>query len=99
MILATTASSIEGYQIIGYKGTAQGVTFEDLLNNTEALGANAVLNVCYDNALSTDTLFHGSAVFVKPNHVPAVLPDLLGTRDELALKHEIQSSGQTFQEK
>jgi uncharacterized protein YbjQ (UPF0145 family) len=71
VIFATTASSIEGYQIIGYKGTGQGATFEDLLNNTEALGANAVLNVCYDNAVSVDTLFHGSAVVIKSIPIPA----------------------------
>lgn len=71
MIFATTASSIEGYQIIGYKGAAQGLTFEDLLNSTEALGANAVLNVCYDNAVSTDTLFHGTAVVIEPRPAPA----------------------------
>lgn len=35
MIFATTASSIEGYQIIGYEGTAQGTTFEELLNGMQ----------------------------------------------------------------
>lgn len=71
MIFATTAPSIEGYRIIGYKGTVQGATFEDLLNSTGVLRANAVLNVCYDNALSTDTLFHGSAVVIEPVPIPA----------------------------
>lgn len=70
MIFATTTSTVEGYQIVGYRGTVQGTTFEDLLNNTEALGANAVLNVCYDNALSTDTLFQGSAVVIEPAPIP-----------------------------
>ena len=71
MIFATTASSIDGYQIVAFKGTAQGATFEELLHNTEILNANAVLNVCYDNALSTDTLFHGSAVVIEPVPIPA----------------------------
>ena len=71
MIFATTASSIEGYKIVAFKGTAQSETFEGLLNQTEALGANAVLNICFDNALSTDTLFHGSAVVIEPVPIPA----------------------------
>jgi uncharacterized protein YbjQ (UPF0145 family) len=71
MIFATTASSIEGYQIVAFKGTAQSATFEGLLSKTEDLGANAVLNVCYDNTLSADTLFHGSAVVVEPVPMPA----------------------------
>jgi uncharacterized protein YbjQ (UPF0145 family) len=65
MTFATTASSIEGYQIVGYKGTAQGAADESFLHTTETLGANAFLNVCYDNALNTDTLFHGSAVVIE----------------------------------
>lgn len=71
MIFATTASLIEGYQIVSYKGTAQGATFEALLHNTEAMGANAALNICYDNAISPDTLFHGSAVVIEPVPIPA----------------------------
>lgn len=71
MIFASTAPSIEGHRIIGYKGTVQAATFEDLLNSTEALGANAVLNICYDNALSADTQFHGSAVVIEPVPIPA----------------------------
>lgn len=65
MIAITTASRIEGYQIMAYKGTAQGATFDDLLKNAEALGANAVLNTCYDNALGVDTFFHGTAVVIE----------------------------------
>lgn len=65
MIFATTAPSIEGYRISGYKGTVQGPAFEDLLNNTETLGANAVLSLCYNNALSTDTLLHCSALRIE----------------------------------
>lgn len=71
MIFATTASSIEGYQIVAFEGTAQNATLEGLLSKTEDLGANAVLNVCYDNTLSADTLFHGSTVVVEPVPIPA----------------------------
>lgn len=66
MIAVTTASRIEGYQIVAYKGRAQGVTFEELLKSTESLGANAVLNTCFDDAIDVDTLFHGTAVVVEP---------------------------------
>lgn len=71
MIAVTTASVIEGHQIVAYKGTAQGATFEDLLRNAENLGANAILNTCYDNALDVDTLFHGAAVVIEPERVRA----------------------------
>jgi hypothetical protein len=70
MIFATTASSIGGYQIVSFKRTTQGATSEELLHSTEVVGANAVLNVCYDNALSTDTIFHGFAVVVEPAPIP-----------------------------
>jgi hypothetical protein len=66
MIAVTTASRIDGYEIVAYKGTAQGATFEDLLKSAESLGANAILNTCYDDALDVDTLFHGAAVVIKP---------------------------------
>jgi hypothetical protein len=36
----------------------------------EALGANAILNTCYD-ALDVGTLFHGAAVVTEP--IPASL--------------------------
>lgn len=48
-----------------YKGTAQGESFDELLKSAEALGANAVLNTCYDDALDVDTLFHGAAVVIR----------------------------------
>jgi uncharacterized protein YbjQ (UPF0145 family) len=66
MIAVTTASRIDGYEIVAYKGTAQGATFEDLLKSAESLGANAILNTCYDDALDVDTLFHGAAVVIEP---------------------------------
>ncbi|HTV55557.1 MAG TPA: hypothetical protein VMI06_11660 [Terriglobia bacterium] len=69
MIAVTTGCWIEGYQIVAYKGTAQGATFDELLKDAEALGANAILNTCYDNALDVDTLFHGAAVIIKPTPV------------------------------
>ena len=46
MIAVTTETRLEGYQIVAYKGTAQGETFADLLRHAEALGANAILNTC-----------------------------------------------------
>ena len=52
MIAVTTASTIEGYQVMAYKGTAQG--------------ANAVFDTCYDDALGIDTLYHGAAVVIEP---------------------------------
>ena len=66
MIAVTTETQLEGYQIAGYKGTAQGATFADLLRHAEALGANAILNTCYDDALDVETLFHGAAVVIEP---------------------------------
>jgi uncharacterized protein YbjQ (UPF0145 family) len=62
MILIGTASAIEGYQIVAYQGTAQGATVQELEHHAESLGANAILNTCYDNMLDMDTLFHGTAV-------------------------------------
>jgi uncharacterized protein YbjQ (UPF0145 family) len=66
MIAVTTASRIDGCEIVAYKGTAQGATFQDLLKSAESLGANAILNTCYDDALDVDTLFHGAAVVIEP---------------------------------
>jgi uncharacterized protein YbjQ (UPF0145 family) len=66
MIAVTTETRLEGYQIAAYKGTAQGATFADLLRHAEALGANAILNTCYDDARDVETLFHGAAVVIEP---------------------------------
>jgi len=66
MIAVTTETRLEGYQIVAYKGIAQGATFADLLRHAEALGANAILNTCYDDALDVETLFHGAAVVIEP---------------------------------
>ncbi len=66
MIAVATASRIEGYQIAAYRGMAQGATFNELLNNAEDLGANAVLNTCYDHALDVNTLFQSAAVIIEP---------------------------------
>ncbi len=73
MILVTTASAFDGYRVIATKGTAQGVTFEDMLRHAEALGANAILNANYDNALGGEALFHGSAVVVEPTRKPIAI--------------------------
>ena len=64
--IATTRTQIEGYGIAAYKGTAQGETFAALLRDAAALGANAVLNTCFDNALDVETLYHGAAVIIEP---------------------------------
>lgn len=54
--VATARTRIEGYCISAYRGTAQGETFAGLLRNAETLGANAVLNTCFDDALDIETL-------------------------------------------
>ena len=64
--LATTQAHLDGYFITAYKGVAQGETYLALLRDAEALGANAVLNTCFDDALDVDTLFHGAAVVIEP---------------------------------
>ncbi len=70
MILTSTHTPIEGYSITAYKGTVQGETWDELLRNVEEIGANAVLNMCFDDALGVDTLFHGTAVVVRRKHSP-----------------------------
>lgn len=65
MLLTSVGARIEGYSIAAYKGTVRGGTWNELLRNAEKMGANAVLNTCFDDALDIDTLFHGSAVVVK----------------------------------
>lgn len=47
-----------------------------LLKSAEALGANAILNTCFDDALDVDTLFHGTAVVIQP--FLAILPKRYG---------------------
>jgi len=66
VILVTTTSEIEGYRVIATKGTAQGATFEDMLRHAETLGANAILEADYGNALGPEPLYHGNAVVVEP---------------------------------
>jgi len=72
MVAVTTETRLDGYQIAAYKGTAEGATFADLLRHAEALGANAILNCCYDDALDVETLFHGAAVVIE--QVPPLRP-------------------------
>ncbi len=67
MILVTTAHEFDGYRVVATKGTAEGATFEDMLRHAETLGANAVLNTDYNNALGAEALFHGDAVMVEAN--------------------------------
>jgi len=64
--IATARTHLDGYYITAYKGIAQGETYLALLRDAEALGANAVLNTCFDDALDVDTLFHGAAVVIEP---------------------------------
>jgi uncharacterized protein YbjQ (UPF0145 family) len=66
MIAVIAGPSVEGYRISQYKGTAQGATFGELLRHAANLGAKAVLNTCYDDALDIDTLYHGAAVVIDP---------------------------------
>lgn len=63
--LATTRTELDGYSITAYKGTAKGATFAELLQDAEAMGANAVLNACFDDALDVETLYHGAAVVIE----------------------------------
>ncbi|MGH9449152.1 MAG: hypothetical protein ACRD11_01285 [Terriglobia bacterium] len=70
MILTSTHTRIESYSIIAYKGIVQGETWDELLLNAKEIGANAVLNTCFDDALGVDTLFHGTAAVVRRKHSP-----------------------------
>jgi len=66
MVAVTIASNVQGFRITGYKGTAWGATFDELLQHAESMGANAIIGTCYDNALDIETLFHGAAVIIEP---------------------------------
>jgi len=74
MILVTTAHEFDGYRVVATKGTAQGATFEDMLRHAETLGANAILNADYDNALGPEPLFHGNAVVLEPTAISSNRP-------------------------
>jgi len=77
--LATPRTCIEGYRVVAYKGAARGETFAALLRDAEALGANAVLNTCFDDALDIETLYHGAAVVIEA--VPKPLTDDVASAD------------------
>jgi uncharacterized protein YbjQ (UPF0145 family) len=66
MVAVTIDSNVQGFRITGYKGTACGITFDELLQHAESMGANAIIGTCYDNALDVETLFHGAAVVIEP---------------------------------
>jgi len=66
VVLTSTEARIEGCRITAYKGTVQGETWNELLRRAQEIGANAVLNTCFDDALDVDTLFHGAAVVIEP---------------------------------
>ena len=67
LMLVTARSNLEGYQVATYKGIAQGPTLKELVREARALGANAILSTCYDNALDIETLYHGTAVILEPS--------------------------------
>ena len=66
MLAVTIGTSFQGFRITGYKGTACGDTFDELLQNAKKMGANAIIATCYDDALDVETLFHGAAVVIEP---------------------------------
>ncbi len=70
MILTSTEPQIEGFWITAYKGIVQGHTWNEFLQHAEEIGANAVLNARFDNALAVETLFHGAGVVVRPLRAP-----------------------------
>lgn len=70
MILTSTESQIEGYWIAAYKGTVRDETWNELLRNAEEIGANAVINTCFDDAPEINTLFYCSAVILRPERSP-----------------------------
>jgi uncharacterized protein YbjQ (UPF0145 family) len=74
VILTSTEAQVPGYVITAYKGIIQGETWTELLLLAEALGANAVLNTCFDDALGLNTLFHGSAVVLRRKPSASWLP-------------------------
>ncbi|MGH9452133.1 MAG: hypothetical protein ACRD11_16610 [Terriglobia bacterium] len=90
MILVTTATAIQGYQIVAYKGIAQVRAFDELQTNAEVLGANAILNTCYHNALDVDTLFHGTAVAIEP--IPVTFRQNSGSGDTSNANPTLQES-------
>ena len=79
MVAVTIGSELQGFRITGYKGTATGTTFDELLQQAENMGANAIIGTCYDNALDVETLFHGAAVVIEPIQPRAC--ELEGPRD------------------
>jgi len=66
MVAVTIGINVQGFRITGYKGIACGVTFHELVQHAESIGANAIISTCYDNALDIETLFHGAAVVIEP---------------------------------
>jgi hypothetical protein len=71
VILTSTKPQIQGYWISAYKGIVQGQTLDELLWQAEEIGANAVLNTCFDDALDADTLFHESVAVLKREPTPS----------------------------
>jgi uncharacterized protein YbjQ (UPF0145 family) len=65
VITITPKSEVEGFSIAGYKGIVKGATLLELRRNAEALGANAVVNTCFDDEVDLDTVYHGAAVVIE----------------------------------
>ncbi len=83
VIIVTTMPTLEGYCLTDYKGTVQAVTFDELLRHAEAVGANAILDTCYDDRLDTDTLYHRAAVVIeRVLHVTHLQAEAIGTPDQ-----------------
>lgn len=83
MLLTSVGARIEGYSIAAYQGTVRGDTWNELLRRAAEIGANAVLNTCFDDALDVDTLLHGTAVVLRrdyPTRHPRLRPEYGGTR-------------------
>jgi uncharacterized protein YbjQ (UPF0145 family) len=93
MIAVTTETRLEVYEIAAYKGTAQGATFADLQRHAEALGANAILNTCYDDALDVETLFHGAAVVIEPVALRRPAQPVAGDTTEKLPVHAAMTAG------
>jgi hypothetical protein len=66
VVVTSTEARIECCRINTYKGTVQGETWSELLRHAEEIGANVVLNTCFDDSLAVDTVFHGAAVVIEP---------------------------------
>ncbi len=89
VILTSPEARIEGYAITAYKGIVQGESWNELLRHAEELGANAILNTRFDNALDVDTLFHGTGVVVEPLKLP-IAPRLSRAKPKIQIAGQLR---------